>query len=329
MGRRRWRTVASLAVGVVVLGVLVALLTPLAPWSRLAGLVTNAAPREGRPQQVQAGPESAPASAATAVTPTPGRVGPSAAGLATVFALATSVAPLTTPEPVASATSASAAPSTPTASPPAPRGVVGPASPVAAAVSPSAAVAFHVILDETFPGAPPGWPNDPQGVAHGLSGYRLSVPQGGQFVAVDAPLSTPVRDLIVAAALRKVGGPDGGTYGLIVRDDAPGARDGTNQAGRFYVFVVSDRGHVGVWRRDGDRWTEMTPWTSSAAVHQGSEPNLLAVGALGSLLAFLVNGQEVAEPRDTALSEGGVGVFVGGDLNDVLLERFIVLGPDH
>ena len=59
------------------------------------------------------------------------------------------------------------------------------------------------------------------------------MPQGGQFVAVDAPLSTPVRDLIVAAALRRVGGPDGGTYGLIVRDDAPGARDGTNQAGRL------------------------------------------------------------------------------------------------
>jgi hypothetical protein len=206
---------------------------------------------------------------------------------------------------------------------------VVPRSTAATGASPSPAVAFHVILDESFPGAPPGWPNDPQGVAHGVSGYRLSVPQAGQFVAVDAPLASPLRDLIVAAALRKVGGPDGGTYGLIVRDDAPGPRDGTNQAGRFYVFVVSDRGHVGVWRRDGDQWIEMTPWTSSPAVHPGTEPNLLAVGALGSLLAFLVNGQEVAEPRDANLSEGGVGVFVGGDLNDVLLERFIVLGPNQ
>lgn len=44
-------------------------------------------------------------------------------------------------------------------------------------------MAFHVILDETFPGAPPGWPNDRQGVAHGLSGSRLSVPQGRHLVA--------------------------------------------------------------------------------------------------------------------------------------------------
>jgi hypothetical protein len=319
MRSRRSRTVASLGVGVAVLAVLVVLLAPVAPWTWLATRLSEIGPREERPQQVRPGPQAAPTSAPAASVATAGRGGPSAAGLATVFALATSVAPTATPEP----------PPTPTASAATPARDVGPGPSAVVSVSPSPAVAFQVLLDETFPGAPAGWPNDPQGVAHGLSGYRLSVPQASQFVAVDAPLPRPLRDLIVAAAFRKVGGPDGGTYGLIVRDEAPGPRDGLNQAGRFYVFVVSDRGHVGVWRRDGDQWIEMAPWTSSPAVHLGAEPNLLAVGALGSLLAFLVNGQEVAEPRDANLSEGGVGVFVGGDLNDVLLERFIVLGPNH
>jgi hypothetical protein len=312
--------VASLGVGLVVLGALVALLAPVAPWSWLAPAVTERSARDERPPAGQSGPEAGPASAVAAGAPTPGRVGPSAAGLATVFALATSVvAPTETPEPSP----------TPPTSTPAPAGDTLPRPAAAAGASPSPGVAFHVILDETFPGAPPGWPNDPQGVAHGLAGYRLSVPQAGQFVAVDAPLASGLRDLIVAASLRKVGGPDGGTYGLIIRDEGPGPRDGTNQMGRFYVFAISDRGHAGVWRREGDRWIELAPWTSSPAVKQGTEPNLLAVGALGPLLAFLVNGQEVAEPRDSTLSAGGVGVFVGGDLNDVLLERFIVLGPEQ
>jgi hypothetical protein len=319
MRRRRWRIVASLAVGVLVLGTLLALLSPVAPGSGLATLVTGGGSRGERSEAGPPGPQAAPTSGGAAVAPTTGRVGPSAAGLATVFALATSVAPVATPEPLP----------TPTSTVPVPAVSPAPRSPVAVGASPGATVAFHVLLDETFPGAPPGWPNDPQGVAHGLSGYRLSVPQNGQFTAVDAPLASRPRDLIVAAALHKVGGPDGGTYGLIVRDEGPGPRDGTNQSGRFYVFVVSDRGHVGVWRRDGEQWIEVTPWTASAAVHQGTEPNLLAVGALGPLLAFLVNGQEVAEPRDANLSEGGVGVFVGGDLNDVLLERLIVLGPNQ
>ena len=41
-------------------------------------------------------------------------------------------------------------------------------------------------------------------------------------------------------------------------------------------------------------------------------------------LTFLVNGSEVATIVDSVLADGRVGVFVGGDLNEVALDRFSV-----
>ena len=46
-------------------------------------------------------------------------------------------------------------------------------------------------------------------------------------------------------------------------------------------------------------------------------------------LSYQVNGVEVANMTHGSLpSEGGVGVFVGGDLNEVRLEWLIVETPD-
>ena len=49
---------------------------------------------------------------------------------------------------------------------------------------------------------------------------------------------------------------------------------------------------------------------------------------MGRRLTFLVNGAEVASREDGALAEGTVGIFAGGDLNEVALERFAVQAPD-
>jgi hypothetical protein len=84
---------------------------------------------------------------------------------------------------------------------------------------------------------------------------------------------------------------------------------------------------VGAWRRERDRWIDLMPWTRSEAVHPGGAVNELMVRATGPELTFLVNGIQVASLVDRALAEGGVGVFVGGDLNEVALERFVVQVP--
>ena len=183
----------------------------------------------------------------------------------------------------------------------------------------------RLLLDERFASAPAGWPNDPQATAWSADGvYRLFARWPGRFVAVGAPIAESLADVVVAGSFRKVGGPPGGGYGLIVRERDPGRRDGLDQGGRFYVLEAGDRGEVGIWRRDDDAWIELLPWTPSAAVRQGGATNELTVQAVGQQLTFLVNGIEVAAVVDAALPAGGVGLFAGGDGNEVAVDRFAV-----
>jgi hypothetical protein len=169
-----------------------------------------------------------------------------------------------------------------------------------------------------------GWTNDPRGTAwFGQDGYQLYAREPGQFVATAIPLGSPVQDVSINAAFHKVGGPPGGGYGLIVRDQSPSSeRDGRNQTGRYLVFEVGDRGQIGVWQRDQTRWIDIMPWQHSDAVHVDRAANSLVLTARGSRVIFDVNGQTVADLNyDNLPNGGGVGIFVGGDLNQVTLDR--------
>jgi hypothetical protein len=188
--------------------------------------------------------------------------------------------------------------------------------------------AFRAVMEEDFADNHRGWPSDPRSTAWPVQGgYRLSAREPGRFVAVGAPLARPVADVVVTATFRKVGGPPGGGYGLIVRDRGPGPRDGRNQAGRYYVFEVGDRGEVGAWRREGDRWADLVPWAPSAAVRPGGMANELEARAAGERLTFLVNGERVTSVDEPEPQPGAVGLFVGGDGNEVLVERLLVAIP--
>jgi hypothetical protein len=157
---------------------------------------------------------------------------------------------------------------------------------------------------------------------------RLTADQPGKFVALGAPFGRDLRDVTVSATFRKVGGPPGGGYGLILRDQGPGPRDGQNQTGDFYVLGVGDRGELGMWRRVEDAWIDLLPWTASDAVRPGGAANEITARAQGPRLTLLVNGVEVASELDDTLRQGGVGVFAGGDGNDVMFEGFGVRVAD-
>ena len=104
--------------------------------------------------------------------------------------------------------------------------------------------------------------------------------------------------------------------------------EGSFQGGRYYVLEAADHGEVGVWRRDDDHWVDLLSWTHSDAVQTGGASNQLGVQTIGNTLVFRINGIEVTRQTDAALpSGGGVGIFVGGDGNDVAVDRFS-LGPD-
>jgi hypothetical protein len=68
-------------------------------------------------------------------------------------------------------------------------------------------------------------------------------------------------------------------------------------------------------------------WTPSPAVQPGAAENRVEVQARGVQFTFIVNGVQVAQITDATLSSGAVGVFAGGDGNQVLLERFEVTTP--
>ena len=60
---------------------------------------------------------------------------------------------------------------------------------------------------------------------------------------------------------------------------------------------------------------------------QGDVTNEVTVQATGQELTFLVNGKVLATLVGAVLRDGGVGIFVGGDLNEVVLDRFVLQVP--
>jgi hypothetical protein len=188
---------------------------------------------------------------------------------------------------------------------------------------------LRVLLDERFAANERGWTSDQNGVAWLAEGaYHLFARQPTRFVAVGVPGTQDLADVVVSGHFRKAGGPSGGGYGLIVRDQVPDRGDGQSQAGPFYVFEVGDKGELGVWlRADDGRWVDLLPWTASEAINPGPEANELTVSAIGDRLSFLVNGVPVATQLDTVLHHGGVAIFTGGDGNQVVLDRLTVRTP--
>jgi hypothetical protein len=187
----------------------------------------------------------------------------------------------------------------------------------------------NALMDVRFAGGRPDrWLDNPPYAAWRDGAYRLLARDSTHFVAVGIPINQVLGDVVVSATFRKTGGPPGGGYGLIVRDQGPEPRDGVNQELNAYVLETGDLGEYGVWRRDGDHWVDLVPWTRSAAVRSGGSPNDLLVRAVGDQLTFSVNGSVIAVVTDDTFSDGGVGLFVGGDYNDVALDRFNVQLPE-
>jgi hypothetical protein len=202
------------------------------------------------------------------------------------------------------------------------------ARPSAAAASPIAGAGPPIleVLFATGPG--PAWLDNPPYATWSDGAYRLVARDRGNFVAVGVPLERPIGDVVVSATFRKTGGPPGGGYGLIVRGQSPQPLDGVNQTMNAYVLETGDKGEFGVWRRDADHFVDLVPWMPSSSVRAGGSPNDLMVRAVGSELTFMVNGAEVAKVEDATLGSGGVGVFVGGDNNEVALDHFTVQLPN-
>jgi hypothetical protein len=225
-------------------------------------------------------------------------------------------------------------PTTIAANRPTPASTVGARATVPARASdqqptPSTGIDRPPALDVRFAGgAPKEWLDNAPYAVWSDGAYRLKALQAARFVAVGAPIVEQLTNFVVTATLRKTAGPPGGGAGLILRDTGPLPRDGVNQNMNAYVAETGDLGEFGVWRRDGDHWVDLVPWTRSQVVRPGGSPNDLSVRAIGDQLVFSVNGTVLATIQDARLRSGGVGVFVGGDYNEVAVDRFTVQAAD-
>src|SRR5206468_11284418 len=99
-----------------------------------------------------------------------------------------------------------------------------------------------VLLAERFATPVARWPNDPRGTAwFGTGEYRLFARDPGRFVAVGVPLPQAESEMKLSAQFHKTGGPAGGGYGFILRDQgSANDRDGHNQSGQYLVVEVGD-----------------------------------------------------------------------------------------
>jgi hypothetical protein len=243
---------------------------------------------------------------------------------------ATASTPVEIAAPVAAAPTAVVVPTVAAAPTLAPTAVPTVAPRLQATTPPGPAMAdqFRLMTDERFAAPALPWRSEPNSTSWLASGaYHLTPRDAGRFVALSVPGATNLGDVVVTGSFRKVEGPAGGGYGLIIRDQSPASRDGLAQDGRYYVFEIGDRGELGVWLRDGDKWLDLLPWTANDAVNPGTASNELTVSAIGDTMSFVVNGIPVASQRDTVLGRGGVGLFTGGDGNHVALERLTVRVP--
>jgi hypothetical protein len=248
---------------------------------------------------------------------------PSVAGVVTQ--LAPSLGPAVTATP-----DMSGAVGTPVDGPGTGAGGVQAAATATSALHPVTPTPFRTLLDERFIEFPDRWPHDPGATAWLPDGtYRLSVRGPDPGVVVHAPVEELLDDVLVTATFRKASGPFGGGYGVIVRNEAPTSEDGVETMGRCFLFEVGDRGEVGIWRRDEQRWVDLVPWTPSTAARRGDGTNELTVRAMGPRLTFLVNGTQVAEMEDPAPSRGRVGIFAGGLRNEVIVEQILIQVPDR
>lgn len=137
--------------------------------------------------------------------------------------------------------------------------------------------------------------------------------------------STPrksFRDVRIEVDLAKLSGPDENRIGLLCRfveDD-------------YYFFMISSDGYYTIGKFiDGSAiLLGQSEMQYHPAVHTGFAVNHLRADCISNMLVLYVNGNPVAQARDSELSEGKAGLLAGSFNQpgvDIIFDNFVVLQP--
>ena len=118
---------------------------------------------------------------------------------------------------------------------------------------------------------------------------------------------------VIDADVRTWIGAGDGDYGIICR-----YQDNEN----FYGFEISEDGYYTIWKYFNAEYTALVDWQYSPQVEEVASGAHLTVTCSGDLLALSINGQWLAEARDSDLAYGDIGVIAGTWTNAPLIVRF-------
>ncbi len=109
------------------------------------------------------------------------------------------------------------------------------------------------------------------------------------------------KDVVIEAYARQVSAYDYNAFGLACRLD-PG------NSGRGYFFLISGDGHASIRWSNGRSLEAIVPATPTRHIKRGRARNRIRAVCIGDTLALWVNGQFVAEARDSRRSGGAIGM---------------------
>lgn len=130
-------------------------------------------------------------------------------------------------------------------------------------------------------------------------------------------------DVNLEVEAKKIGGPDNNNYGLLCR---------YQNRNNFYFFIVSSDGYYGIGKVENGTQRLIHPdqMHPSWAIRKGSGANHLRAVCEGSRLALWVNGELVAETRDTNFASGDIGLIAGSFDQpgvDIVFDQLVVRIP--
>lgn len=130
-------------------------------------------------------------------------------------------------------------------------------------------------------------------------------------------------DAIIEVDAIKVGGERNNRFGIVCRVVGP-----TN----FYTLLISSDGFYGIGKVKGDQFSliDMKSFQPAASIRQGSAINHLRADCIGDTFTLYVNGQKIAEAKDSEYTYGDVGLLAGSYDTpgvDIRFDNFIVTKP--
>lgn len=79
----------------------------------------------------------------------------------------------------------------------------------------------------------------------------------------------------------------------------------------FYGMEISENGYFAIWKFSAGHYTLLVDWRASSYVLKNYHQAHFTAACIGDTLALAVNGEFLAEVRDSAFSSGDVGLVVG------------------